>query len=80
MHSVVHLTQEQASWVRSSVRPHTLVSPSADSRRTVVSYCAGSTGQLHRRSSLPRKSVGRLTDHPDMTLAVYHGCETTIQQ
>ena len=28
---------------------------------------------------LPRQSVVRLTDHPDMTLAVYHGCETTTQ-
>ena len=31
--SVVHLTQEQ-----DPVRPHTFVSPSADSRRAVVSY------------------------------------------
>ena len=30
--------------------------------------------------SLPRKSVVRLTDRPDMTLDVYHGCKTTIQQ
>ena len=30
--------------------------------------------------SLPRKSVVRLTDRPDMTLDVYHGRETTIQQ
>ena len=30
--------------------------------------------------SLPRKSVVRLTDHPDMTLDVYHGCKTTNQQ
>ena len=30
--------------------------------------------------SLPRKSVVRLTDHPDTTLDVYHGSETTIQQ
>ena len=27
--------------------------------------------------SLPTKSVVRLTDHPDMTLAVYGGCKTT---
>ena len=27
--------------------------------------------------SLPRKSVVRLTDRPDMTIAVYHGCKTT---
>ena len=30
--------------------------------------------------SLPRKSVVRLTDRPDMTLDVYHVRETTIQQ
>ena len=30
--------------------------------------------------SLPRKSVVRLTDHPDMTLDVYRGCITTKQQ
>ena len=29
--------------------------------------------------SLPRKSVVRLNDRPDMTLDVYHGCKTTIQ-
>ena len=30
--------------------------------------------------SLPRKSVVRLIDRPDMTLDVYSGCKTTIQQ
>ena len=30
--------------------------------------------------SLPRKSVVRLTDRPDMTLGVYCGRKTTIQQ
>ena len=30
--------------------------------------------------SLPRKSVVRLTDHPDMTLDVYRGRKTIIQQ
>ena len=30
--------------------------------------------------SLPRKSVVRLTDRPDMILDVYHGHKTTIQQ
>ena len=30
--------------------------------------------------SLPRKSVLRLTDRPDMTLDVYHGRKTTMQQ
>ena len=30
--------------------------------------------------SLPRKSVVRLTDRPDMTVDVYCGRKTTIQQ
>ena len=30
--------------------------------------------------SLPRKSVVRLTDRPDMTLDVYHGSKTTMQK
>ena len=30
--------------------------------------------------SLPRKSVVRLTDCTDMTLDVYRGCKTTMQQ
>ena len=30
--------------------------------------------------SLPRKTVVRLTDRPDMTLDVYRGRKTTIQQ
>ena len=30
--------------------------------------------------SLPRKSVVRLTDRPDMALDVYYGRKTTIQQ
>ena len=57
--------------------------PSADLRRAVVSYwrkyvhevmvnCLGGLG-------LCRKSVVRLTDRPDMTLAVYRGRKTTTQ-
>ena len=30
--------------------------------------------------SLPRESVVRLTDRPDMTLDVYRGRKTTMQQ
>ena len=55
-----------------------------NSRRAVFSYwrkyvhevlvnCLGGL-------SLPRKSVVRLTDRPDMTLDVYRGRKTTIQQ
>ena len=47
----------------------------------LAKVCARSTGQPLRRSSLPRKSVVRLTDRPpDMTLDVYRGRKTTIQQ
>ena len=30
--------------------------------------------------SLPKKSVARLNDHPEMTIAVYRGREATQQQ
>ena len=58
--------------------------PSAFSRRAVVSYgrkyvqevLVNRLGGL----SLHRKSVVRLTDCPDITLGVYHGRKTTIQQ
>ena len=68
----------------SPVWPHTFVSPSTDSRRAVVSYwrkyvhevLVNRLGSL----SLPRKSVVRLTDSPDMTLDVYRGSKTTTQQ
>ena len=58
--------------------------PSAFSRKAVVSYwpkyvhkvLVNRLGGL----SLPRKSVVRLTDRPDMTLDVYRGRKTTLQQ
>ena len=63
---------------------HTFVSPSAFSRRAVVSYWRKYVHEVlvHRLGglSLPRKSVVRLTDRPDMTLDVYRGRKTTIQQ
>ena len=73
----------QGSWVRYPVWQHTFVSPSAFSRRAVVSYwrmyvhevLVNRLGGL----SLPRKSVVRLTDRPDMTLDVYRGRKTTKQ-
>ena len=63
---------------------HTFVSPSAFSRRAVVccwrkyvhEILVNRLGGL----SLPRKSVVRLTDRPDMTLDVYRGRKTTMQQ
>ena len=59
-------------------------SPSAFSRRAVVSYWRKYVHEVlvNRLGglSLPRKSVVRLTDRPDMTLDVYRGRKTTNQQ
>ena len=62
---------------------HILSFSFADSRRAVVSYwqkyvhkaLVNSLGGLN----LPRKSVVRLTDHPDMNTDVYRRRETTQQ-
>ena len=63
---------------------NTFVSPSAFSRRAVVSYWRKYVHEVlvNRLGglSLPRKSVVRLTDRPDMTLDVYRGRKTTMQQ
>ena len=63
---------------------HTFVSPSAFSRRAVVSYWRKYVHEVlvNRLGglSLPRKSLVRLTYRPDMTLDVYRGRKTTIQQ
>ena len=71
----------QGSWVRYPVWQHTFVSPSAFSRRAVVSYWRKYVHEVlvNRLGglSLPRKSVVRLTDRPDMTLDVYRGRKTT---
>ena len=79
---VGHLTHK--SWVRYPVWQHTFVSPSSFSRRAVVSYWRKYVHEVlvnHLGGlSLPRKSVVRLTDYPDMTLDVYRGRKTTIQQ
>ena len=40
--------------------------------------CALSTGYLPR-GGLPRNSMDRITDRPDMTSAVDHGCKASIQ-
>ena len=62
----------------------TFVSPSAFSRKAVVSYWRKYVHEVlvNRLGglSLPRKSVVRLTDRPDMTLDVYRGRKTTMQQ
>ena len=69
--------------LRYPVWQHTFVSPSAFSRRAVVSYWREYVHEVlvNRLGglSLPRKSVVRLTDRPDMTLDVYRGRKTTIQ-
>ena len=68
----------------SSLRTALFVSPSAFSRRAVVSYWRKYVHEVlvNRLGglSLPRKIVVRLTDRPDMTLDVYRGRKTTIQQ
>ena len=72
------------SQLRYPVWLHTFVSPSAFSRRAVVSYWRKFVHEvLFNRLGglcLPGKSVVKLTDHPDMTLDVYRGRKTTIQQ
>ena len=63
---------------------HTFVSPSAFSRRAVVSYWRKYVHEVlvNRLGglSLPSKSVVWLTDHPNMTLDVYRRRKTTMQQ
>ena len=58
--------------------------PSAFSRRAVVSYWRKYVHEVlvNRLGglSLPRKSVVRLTDRPDIILVVYRGRKTTMQQ
>ena len=60
------------------------VSPSAFSRRAVVSYWRKYVHKVLVNHlgclSLPRKSVVGLSDRPDMTLDVYRGRKTTVQQ
>ena len=73
--SVGHLTRKsEVPWVRYPVWLHTFVSPSADLRGAVVSYWRKYVHEIlvNRLGglSLPRKSVVRVTDRPDMTLDV----------
>ena len=82
--NVINIYISQGSWVRYPVWPRTFVSPSAFSRRAVVSYWRKYVHEVlvNRLGglSLPRKSVVRLTDRPDIILDVYRGRKTTIQQ
>ena len=72
-----HLTHKSGVLGSIPGRQNTFVSPSAFSRRAVVSYWRKYVHEVlvNRLGglSLPRKSVVRLTDRPDMTLDVYRG-------
>ena len=56
----------------------------ADSRRAMVSYWRKHVylflANCIEDLSVPRNSKVRLTDSPDMTIAVYHECKATKQQ
>ena len=68
---IVSKSSSQGSQVRYPVWQHTVVSPSAFSRRAVVSYWQKYVHEVLVNFlgglSLPRNSVVRLTDRPDMT-------------
>ena len=49
-------------------------------RGAVISYWHEILVNRLRGLSLPRKSMVRLTDRPDMTLDIYRGRKTTTQQ
>ena len=51
-----------------------------DSSQLLAKVCARVLVNRLGGLSLPRKSVVRLTDRPDMTLDVYRGRKTTMQQ
>ena len=82
--SIGHLTRKSGVLGSIPGLQHTFVSLSFFSRRAVVSYWRKYVHEVlvNRLGglSLPRKSVVRLTDRPDMTLDVYHGRKTTLQQ
>ena len=88
LHTAFHCLPSMPGRVAQSVghltRAHTFVSPSANSRETVVSYLRKYVHEVlvNRLGglSLPRKSAVRSTDRPDITLDVYRGRKTTTQQ
>ena len=68
---------------RDPVWPHTFVSPFTDSRGAVVSYWPKYVHEVLVKRlglSLPRKSVVRLTDRPEMTLDIFRWRKTTTRQ
>ena len=68
----------------SVIQPELIRSSDCDDHVRFVSYWRNYVHEVlvNRlgRLSLPRKSVVRLTDRPDMTLDVYRGRKTTMQQ
>ena len=78
------VVQRQRSLTRYPVQPLSFISPSPDSRRAVVScwqkYAHFVLANRLGGVSLPRNSVFRETDRPDITIAVYHGYKVTKQQ
>ena len=81
---VAHLTHRSEVLGSVLVWPHYFVPPSADSRGADVRYWQKNVHEVLVKGlggqSLPRKSVVRLTDRPDVTLDVYRGRKTTTQQ
>ena len=78
------VAQSVGHLARYPVWQHTFVSPSSFLRRAVVSYWRKYVHEVlvNRLGglSLPSKSVVRLPDRPNMTLDVYRGRKTTMQQ
>ena len=58
--------------------PNFYIAPYDKIKRDLVNL--NSNCEVKSGLGLPRKSVVRLTDSPDMTLDVYRGCKTTMQQ
>ena len=79
-----HVAQSVGHLTRKSGVLGSIPGPSAFSRRAVVSYWRKYVQEVlvNRLGGLclPKKSVVRLTDCPDMILDVYRGRKTTIQQ
>ena len=79
--SVGHLTRKSGPGFDTQSGHILFVSPSTDSRGAVVSYWRKYVHEVLVNPlgglSLPRKSVVRLIDRPDMTLDVYCGRKTT---
>ena len=90
MYAIIALELKKKNWRSTHNSPRNtntsiwLVFPSTLSRRAVISYWRKYVHEVlvNRLGglSLSRKSVIRLTDRLDMTLDVYRGRKTTMQQ